>query len=528
MGRLSPRARYSRRRLLLAPAAILVAAGIASVTGGFGLDPQSGPRTDDASLLPTLSTRPEVLTWAPGQRLGIRVPETGRRLPAGAGDPTTLLHVVSPDPGVDRSDWLERLAAAGTLPDLVTGLPSCEVRRIPIAARVTDLVRRDHLPIDQFEAGAYRALEAGGELWGLPYGWEGAEIGIALDRSRFPRAGLPSGSTTDLADDDRLANGWSWADFSSAMVAAAAESRGSGSIALERFGTIRSLPATWGAKWSDADGHVALGDREGVAAALHRFDSLRADITSAGRRAEVAAAVTPRRGAPAITPIPTPGSMRGPASVALGVGGPMLMRMGRASASSIEIEHASDFRNSLVMPLPRGTTSTADVEPLLAVVSGRPERRDAAWRLMKWLVEDGRLARAERLVPAWRAAQHSVAHEIARAKDANANQVDQLSWLLASTETLPALPRDGEARVVAPTATPRAIPAIEALIVGAVRRAPPRDPVLDGPAGLEARKAIATGLQAWEAGNASVDDVLDQLAPAIQSILDRTPGVLPM
>jgi hypothetical protein len=337
---------------------------------------------------------------------------------------------------------------------------------------------------------------------------------------------LPNASTTDLPDLDRQANGWSWAEFVEAMAVAASEARQSGAIALERFGTIRSLPAAWRARWADERGRVALDDREAIAEALGRFDSLRREIGAMGRQAEAAPTPVTRRGAPSVAPIPTPGIMRGPASVALGVGGPALMRTGRAAATSIEIEQASGFAGALLMPLPRGAASVADVEPLVATITQRPDRRDGAWRLMRWLVEDGRLARAERLVPAWRASQARVVADLVRL-GANPDAGDPISSLLTHLDTPAALPRDGDSRSSAPTSTPHQPSAVETLILGAVRRAPPQDPVLDGPAGIEARTAIGTGLRAWEAGEMSLSDALDVLGPTLQAILDRTPGVLP-
>ena len=527
MGRQSPRGRQSRRAILLAPVGLALAASVAfiarNIGGQSGIAPDIGPVT----LLPTRAPAPSEVTWAPGVRLGLSTGVAPRALPTSAGGSGTVLRVIVPEPGLDRSSWLERLAAAGSLPDVITGLLSCEVRRISIASKVTDLVRRDRLQIDQFDAGAYRALEAGGELWGLPYAWTGAEIGLALDRVRFPRAGVPATSATAPSDVDRQANGWSWAEFAEAMAVAASDGRASGSIALERFGTIRSLPATWRARWSDERGRVALDDREGITEALRRFDSLRREIGATGRKPDMAPAPVPRRGAATSVPIPTPGIMRGPASVALGVGGPALMQTGRAAAASIEIAQAAEYASTLLMPLPRGAASIADVEPMLATITARPERRDAAWRLMRWLVEDGRLARAERLVPAWRASQATVVAELTRIAPPPEARRDTLGSLFAITDTPTSMPRDGDTRTVTPTPGARKVSAIEALLLGAVRRAAPQDPMLDGPAGIEARAAIGSGLRQWEAGEMSATDALDVLGPTLQAILDRTPGVLP-
>lgn len=527
MGRQSPRRPQSRRSFLLAPVALTFAAGVGYLARSLGDQSRAALDGGAGSLLPTRAPAPNELTWAPGTRLGATSSGGARALPTSAGAPGTLLRVIVPEPGEDRSSWLERLGAAGASPDVVTGLLGCEVRRLPVASKVTDFVRRDRVQIEQFDAGAYRALEAGGELWGLPYAWAGAEIGIALDRTRFPRVGLPASSTATLGDLDRQNHGWSWAEFAEAMASAAESGRATGAIALERFGTIRSLPGTWRARWSDERGRVALEDREGIAESLRRFDSLRRDIGAIGRRLEAPPTAVPRRGTPTVSPLPTPGIMRGPASAAIGVGGPGLMRAGRAAAASIEIEQAPEYSSSLLMPLPRGAASVADVEPLLATITMRADRRDAAWRFMRWLVEDGRLARTERLVPAWRAAQAEVVAEITRPSGPIDRRPDALNLLLAYSEAPTSMPRENELRAASPTPSPRKATAVEALILGAVRRAAPQDPVLDGPAGLEARGAIGMGLRAWEAGDMSISDALDHLGPTLQAILDRTPSVLP-
>ena len=528
MGRQSPRGRQSRRAILLAPVALAVGVGVAFVARNFGGQSGLAPDVGPTTLLPTRAPAPSDVTWASGTRLGLTSSGAARALPASAGGSGTILRVVVPEPGTDRSLWLERMAAAGSLPDVVTGLLGCEVRRIPVASKVTDLVRRDRLQIDQFDAGAYRALEAGGELWGLPYAWTGAEIGIALDRNRFPRAGIPAASATVPNDLERQTNGWSWAEFAEAMAVAASSARPSGSIALERFGTIRSLPATWRARWSDERGRVAIDDREGLTEALRRFDLLRREIGATGRKPEIAPTPVLRRGAATSVPVPTPGIMRGPASVALGVGGPALMRTGRAAAASIEIEQTPEYASALLMPLPRGAASVADVEPMLATITARPDRRDAAWRLMRWLVEDGRLARAERLVPAWRASQAVVVAELARIAPPPDARHDVVASLLALADTPASMPRENDARPANAAPSARKVSAAESLILGAVRRAAPQDPMLDGPAGTEARAAIGAGLRQWEAGEMSATDALDLLRPTLQAILDRTPGVLPI
>ena len=527
MGRLSPRRTQSRRSLLLAPFGLAIAAGAAYVAANVGNANQGGIDASTGSLLPSRASAPTEVTWSPGTRLGPELGNFDRALPNGAGGPGTKVRVIFPDPSEDRTSWLGRLRAVGTSPDVVTGLLACEVRRIPVASRVSDLVRRDRIQVDQFDAGAYRALEAGGDLWGLPYAWIGPEIGIALDRLRFPRAGIPASATSTPSDIERQITGWSWADFVEAMASAAEMGRASGAIALERFGTIRSLPATWRARWSDERGRVALDDRDGITESLRRFDALRREIGISGRRAESTATVAPRRGTPTVAPVPTPGIMRGPASVAVGVGGPGLMRMGRAAAASIELEQAAEHLTALLMPLPRGAASVADVEPLLATITPRPDRRDAAWRLIRWLVEDGRLARAERVVPAWRAAQADVVAEIARPGAPASQKTDVISSLLGAADSPASMPREGDLRPATPTPSPRKPSAPEALILGAIRRAAPNDPVLDGPAGIEARAAIGSGLRAWEAGQMAVSDALDHLAPMLQAILDRSPSVLP-
>ena len=527
MGRQSPRGRQSRRAVIMAPLGVAIAAGLAYLARNLPSSAGTAVEGPLPAIAPTRTASVGEITWAPGSRLGASASTLPRALPRDSGEPGAMVRIVVPEPGVERSVWLGQLIAAGVSPDVVTGLLGCEVRRIPVASPVTDLVRRDHLQIDQFDAGAYRALEAGGDLWGLPYAWTGAEIGVALDRSRFPQVGVPNTTHTMVSDVDRQANGWSWAEFAEAMAVAASEGRRSGAIALERFGTIRSLPATWRARWGDDRGRIALADREPIIEALSRFDTLRREIGTLGRRADAAPTPIVRRGMPTAAPIPTPGIMRGPASVALGVGGPGLMRAGRAAATSIETEQAPEFASTLLMPLPRGAASVADVEPILATITRRTDRRDSAWRLMRLLVEDGRLARAERLVPAWRASQaHAVAELVRGVANLDPKQ-DSIGALFAVSAVTSSLPRDGEARTVTATPTVRRVSAVESLILGAVRRAAPLDSVLDGPAGTEARTAIANGLRAWEAGEMSSSDALDSLGPTLQAILDRTPGVLP-
>lgn len=526
MGRQSPRGR-SRRDFLLAPLGVTILAGVALAARMLGSGASSDPSRDAGALLPTPARPPTDVSWAPGARLGTAAGMTARAMPEGVDLPGTMLRVIAPEAGTNRTAWLEHLVASGSPPDIVTGLPACEVRRMPVASKVTDLVRRDRLATDQFDAGAYRALEAGGELWGLPYAWTGAEIGLALDRARFPRAGIPAATLATPADADRIAYGWSWPEFAEAMATAAADGRTTGLIALERFGTIRSLPATWQAQWSDADGRVALADREAMADALGHFDALRREIGSPARRPTPQPTVTVRRGTSTVTPAPTPGIMRGPASAALGTGGPALLRAGRAAASAIEVEQAPDFATSLLMPLPRGTASVADLEPLLVTVTGRADHRDAAWRFARWLVEDGRLAEVERLVPAWRPAQSRVVALLAHPVAPATSRPLGIDTLLGMVDVPPPLPRDGEVRAASATTTPRAPTAVEALILLAVRRAAPRDAVLDGPAGIEARSAIGLGLQPWEVGDMTAIEALERLAPTLQAILDRSPGVLP-
>ena len=552
MGRGRSGSTLTRRALLAAPIGIAIAVAGRMFTGSFGsaLNVATGGLLGETT--PSPSAGPTIVTWAPGPRLIAGISDQFYAVPSISGSPRIRVRTVIPPDGSDRSSWLERLTASGQLPDVVSSVSSSDLHRMRIATRITDLVRRDQLQIDQFDAAAFRAAEAGGDIWALPYAWDGQEIGIALDRTRFPQAGLASADSPALSvpisDVSRQMNGWSWTQFAEAMEAAGSLALKSGATPIERFGTIRSLPAMWGATWASADGRTAVDKLGLLVEAFGKYDELRTRVGQRPTRGPDASQVktgqpapTPpsqgrpvTKGAPTPSPVLTPVPLRGPSSVGLGIGGPSLLRVGRAAASSIDLDHVSDLQSALLMPLPRGTVSTADVEVFLLTVSPSSTYREQAWTLVKWLTEAGRLALAERLVPAWRSAQSDAIRALGQfvTGAGSGTPTDRIQAVFEQPPIVVSLPREPLPRDAVralpstPTAT-RAPGQWEHLIAQAIRRAPPRDPLLDGPAGRQAKLIIANGLQAWETGAASPSEALAALVPELQTLINNTPSVLP-
>jgi len=186
------------------------------------------------------------------------------------------------------------------------------------------------------------------------------------------------------------------------------------------------------------------------------------------------------------------------------------------------------------MPLPRGTVTTADVEVFLVTVSPNASYRDQAWTLVKWLTEAGRLAAAERLVPTWRSAQSDAIRTLSQVVIGAGTGAppDRIQAVFEQPPILVSLPREPVARdagkplPASPTAT-LAPGQWEYLITQAIRRAPPRDPLLDGPAGRQAKLVIANGLQMWEAGAATPSEAIASLVPELQNLINNNPSVLP-
>lgn len=552
MGRGRSESTLTRRALIAAPIGIVIAIAGRMITGSFGsaLHVATGGLLGETT--PSPSAGSAIVTWAPGPRLVAGISDQFYAVPSVSGSPRIRVRTVIPPDGSDRASWLERLTASGQLPDVVSSVSSSDLRRIRIATRITDLVRRDQLQIDQFDAAAFRAAEAGGDIWALPYAWDGQEIGIALDRTRFQQAGLGSADSPaanlPISDVSRQMNGWSWTQFADAMEEAGSLVLKSGATPLERFGTIRSLPAMWGASWASEDGRTAVDKLELLVEAFGKYDELRTRVGQKPTRGQdpiqgkiAPPAPTPpsqgrpaAKGAPTATPVVTPVPLRGPSSVGMGIGGPSLLRVGRAAASSIDLDHVSDLQSALLMPLPRGTVSTADVEIFLLTVSPSATYREQAWTLVKWLTDAGRLANAERLVPAWRSAQGDAIRALGQVVlgGGSGTPPDRIQAIFEQPPIVVSLPREPSprdaSRALPSTPTTTRSPAQwEYLISQAIRRAPPRDPLLDGPAGRQAKLIIATGLQAWENGVTSPAEAIAALVPELQGLINTTPSVLP-
>ncbi len=552
MGRGRTESTLTRRALIAAPIGIVVAIAGRMITGSFGsaLHVATGGLLGETT--PSPSAGPTIVTWAPGPRLVAGISDQFYAIPSISGSPRIRVRTFIPPDGSDRASWLERLTASGQLPDVVSGVSSSDLHRVRIATRITDLVRRDQLQIDQFDAAAFRATEAGGDIWALPYAWDGQEIGLALDRTRFQQAGMGSADSPvanlPISDVSRQMNGWSWTQFADAMEAVGSLVLKSGAIPLERFGTIRSLPAMWGASWASADGRTAVDKIDLLVEAFGKYDELRTRVGQRPTRVKDATqgttpppAPTPlsqgrpvAKAAPTASPVITPVPLRGPSSVGMGIGGPSLLRVGRAAASSIDLDHVSDLQSALLMPLPRGTVSTADVEIFLLTVSPTATYREQAWTLVKWLTEAGRLANAERLVPAWRSAQGDAIRALGQVVLGGGSGAppDRMQTIFEQPPIVVSLPRDANPRdasraLPATPTTPRAPAQWEYLITQAIRRAPPRDPLLDGPAGRQAKVIIANGLQAWESGAMGPAEAITALVPELQALMNGTPSVLP-
>lgn len=552
MGRGRSSSTLTRRALIAAPVGIALAVAGRMLTGSFGsaLNVATGGLLGETT--PSPSASPAIVTWAPGPRLVAGISDQFYAVPSTSGSQRVRVRTVIPPDGSDRTSWLERLTAAGQPPDVLSGVSPSDLQRMPIAVRMTDFVRRDQLQVEQFDAAAFRAAEAGGDIWALPYAWDGQEIGIALDRARFPRAGVGSAdgpsANLPISDVSRQMNGWSWTQFSEAMEAAGLLVRNSGTTPIERFGTIRSLPAMWGASWASVDGRTAVDKTELLIEAFVKYDELRTRVGQRPKHGPDATHVngsqavptppsqgrTGNKGAPTPSPVLTPVPLRGPSSVGLGIGGPSLLRVGRAAASSIDLDHVSDHQSALVMPLPRGTVTTADVEVFLLTVSPSTSYREQAWTLVKWLTEAGRLAAAERLVPTWRSAQNDAIRTLSKVGvgAGTGAPTDRIQAVFEQPQIVVSLPREPSPRdaaiLVPPSPTTTIAPRQwEYLITQAIRRAPPRDALLDGPAGRQAKLVIAKGLQAWEAGAETPSEAITSLIPELQDLINNTPCVLP-
>ena len=356
----------TRRRLLqrsLAAGALLSATACAQ-----GAAPAS-PGTTGASA-------PATLIWA--VRPSGATPEAREKLiqEFKVAKPNITVEQIDASGGIAPS--IEKIAAAmaaGTQIDVINGHLAARqlIESIDAVQPIDDLVRRDRFDLNRYNKETLESTgRYDGKLYTLPHAYGGDVAAVAYNRSLFQSAGV-----TEPSSD--WSKPWTWDEFREAM-RRLTKSAGSEltQVGLAGFGYwVQSPIMQWGARWLTPDYKTVICDSQQTIDAYAKFDDLlfkdRVMAQSPGANFGTANTFTTGKAAVAM-----------PCCAALTFA---------RSTRGANIEWA-------FVTMPRGTTSTLDVSPVVMGIGKLSKQKDAAWELVKFFDEDARLAAIDERMPA--------------------------------------------------------------------------------------------------------------------------------
>jgi multiple sugar transport system substrate-binding protein len=278
---------------------------------------------------------------------------------------------VLPQPGatVEAISKLTALLAGGTPPDVLWDLGTARnLSQLNLVQALDDLVARDKFDLGRFNAKMldYKGRFQG-KLYMVPHAYGGNALGLLFNRKLFQEAGAPEPPA-------RFAATWTWAQWVE-LLAKLTRKGGDGEVAqfgLGGYGYFVNYPIPYGGQWlADDFKRVVCDSPETIQAYADYFDLV------------FKSHVTPQKGEAA--------RLFGNVNLFLNQK-VAVTTMGGWEGNT----YAGDPAKGLdwaFMPFPKAKVATPDMGPVaLALIKGSTHR-EPGWQLLKWLIQDSRLAR---------------------------------------------------------------------------------------------------------------------------------------
>jgi multiple sugar transport system substrate-binding protein len=285
----------------------------------------------------------------------------------------TVEPIMSPGGTGPAKEKLLTLVAGGESPDVVSAFTAAFLM-IDVTQPIEDLVRRDRYDTRRFEPKNFEAAaKYQGKLYMLPQGFGGDAVILVYNRRL-----LADGGAREPGADWKAT--WRWDEFRDTL---RRTSKREGDrlvqVGLGSYGYfLDTIPKPFGGEWLAADLKSIVSDAPPMIEAYTRYLEL-----VHGDRSTWESPGADLGGGNAF--------LSGKAAVASAGGAPLSFTK-RASEAGIDWAFAP-------LPVGQGSTATTDMAATHTGLVRDSKVRDASWTWIKWLVDEGRLARLEDRIP---------------------------------------------------------------------------------------------------------------------------------
>ncbi len=280
---------------------------------------------------------------------------------------------VNATPGMN-DDKLATMVAAGETMDVLAWYQTARMVNLAmnLFSSLDELVKRDKWDLNQYSQFQLElTCKFNGKLYALPYAYGGdAPFGLVYNRGLFKQAGVPEPPAT-------YANAWTWDQFAEAARKLTVRQGASQvQVGLAGYGHyVNTIPLIWDVRWLQDDYKTVTCDSPGMIDAYQKYlDLVLRDRVSSS----------------------SPGADLGSGNAFYNGKAAMTTACCSAPAFTSQIPEGIDWGFA---PLPKGKVATPDVQPTIAGLPNLGKEREAAWVLLKYLLEGSRLANLQKRQP---------------------------------------------------------------------------------------------------------------------------------
>lgn len=274
-----------------------------------------------------------------------------------------------------NDDKLATMVAAGEHMDVLAWYQTARMvtQAMNLFAGLDELVKRDKWDLNQYSQFQLDLTgKFNGKLYALPYAYGGdAPFGLVYNRGLFRQAGVPEPPAT-------YANAWTWDQFSEAARKLTVRQGGSQvQVGLSGYGhSVNTIPLVWDVRWLQDDYKTITCDAPGMIDAYQKY----LDLVLRDRASSA-----------------SPGGELGSGNAFYN--GKSAMTTACCSAPNFTSQIPEGLEWGFA-PLPKGKVATPDVQPTIAGLPALGKEREAGWTLLKYILEDSRMAGLQKRQPA--------------------------------------------------------------------------------------------------------------------------------
>jgi ABC-type glycerol-3-phosphate transport system substrate-binding protein len=268
---------------------------------------------------------------------------------------------------------LKAIAASGEQLDVVSTLAGVpDLRQLGGAYPLNALIAQDHFDTSQFVQPVYKGVQVDGKVLALPHAYAGNELVLIANRGIFQKAGIALPSSWEQT--------WSWSTFRDALKRVTILSGPSPVVGTSRLGTVLDIPAWWNAQWMAPDNTTITCNSPAMIEAYTNYY----DMVLKDRSASFS-----------------------PNAPNFGKGEPFYSGKSATFTICCAVPTTTTAIKDVdwaFVPFPKAQRAAPDMGGTVIAIWSQTKHANEAWALLKYSVEQGRLAGLEERVPSQRSA----------------------------------------------------------------------------------------------------------------------------